>query len=142
MVLPVELFSLIVSTAFRVNVKRLLQTLIRLVVSLQNTLKFLFLHLLLVLDWLEHANATIVLGSPQIEQKAISSVTAYPMPILSQITSLLAIAANRIRDDQIQGKFGGFHVFRRVFVANDAKTSLIHRFFVHFSCCDLRYSAG
>ena len=101
MVLPVELVSLIVSTAFRVNVKRLLQTLIGLIVSLQNTLKFLFLHLLLVLNWLQHANATIVLGSPQIKQEAIGSVISNPMPILSQITSLLATAANRIWDDQI-----------------------------------------
>jgi len=45
-----------------IDVEGLLQALIGLVVVRQNILQFFLLHLLLVLDWLQHANS-LILGS-------------------------------------------------------------------------------
>lgn len=50
-----------------IDVEGLLQALIGLVVVRQNILQFFLLHLLLVLDWLQHANS-LILGSSQIDE--------------------------------------------------------------------------
>lgn len=59
-----KLFSVLVLITFGVDIERLLQALVGLVMIWQNVLEFFLLHLLLMMrDWLQHPNCLILGGS-------------------------------------------------------------------------------
>lgn len=148
-VLSIEFVALIVMcvSSFRVYIKWLLQTLIRLVMPLQYALQLLLLHLLLVLNRLEHASTyatshhIAVLGSSQIEKQTVAACVSDGLPMMfAPVTSLLSTPSNRVRNDQVERKFTWFDIFGWVVWAHDAEASLVHLLFVHLSWCDLRHA--